>query len=289
MTSRSGIRSVVNRQPGERADAFRARAQAVHRAEALQEKIAAGRWLSPEEYARRTGRPGRILPPTEARIAEEARIAAAAAPQTKAAVARPVAGVVVRDRLGEQARVLGNDFFVGTALSIMGEVVRDGRSVKLSAAAQRGVRAGAEGAVRSAAQRGVAEMIDRGLVSLGGAASREVAAAGVREGSRAVVREGASAAARSALRSNAVGAAAGFLVDQGVDTVRLLAGSIDGAEYGRRSLENGASSGGGLGGAAAGAALGTALFPGVGTAVGGIVGGILGSLGGSALAKSFTR
>ncbi|MDF1660664.1 MAG: hypothetical protein P1V97_02760 [Planctomycetota bacterium] len=86
---------------------------------------------------------------------------------------------------------------------------------------------------------------------------------------------------KGVLRSNAVTAAACFLVDQGIDTAQLMRGRIDKKEYRRRSAENTGGAVGGLGGAATGATLGTFLCPGIGTTLGGIVGGLIGGIGGA--------
>lgn len=97
-----------------------------------------------------------------------------------------------------------------------------------------------------------------------------------------------AAVARSTLRRHAVGVAIGFLWAQGAETQRWLKGTISGATYRRRTLENLGTSGGELGGAALGAAVGTTLLPGVGTTVGALLGGMLGARSGRALARRFT-
>lgn len=97
-----------------------------------------------------------------------------------------------------------------------------------------------------------------------------------------------AAVARSTLRRHAVGVGLGFLWAQGAETQRWLKGTISGATYRRRTLENLGTSGGELGGAALGAAVGTTLLPGVGTTVGALLGGMLGARSGRALARRFT-
>ncbi len=94
-------------------------------------------------------------------------------------------------------------------------------------------------------------------------------------------------AAKSALRSNAITSAAFFLVDQGADTARYAAGTINAKEYKARSCENAGSAAGSLGGTAAGAAIGTAICPGLGTIIGGIIGGMTGGSGGGMLGRWF--
>ncbi len=292
MPSSKSRRSSVNCQPGERADVWLARAHAAYHAEGVQARIDAGRWLPPEEYARLTGRPGRVLPPTESLIAERHRAAAtppASLSPTSVAHAPVVAVNPWAGLLAREASTMGYDAATAAALSVLSEVLTDGRPADLGETAKRGAVAGTKSALRSAATRGVASGIERGMAAFGTQTVSAGAATTVREVGKAVARETAAATARSALRANAVGAAAGLVVDQGVDTIRLFNGDIDGAEYGRRTIENGAGAGGGLGGAVAGAALGTAIFPGVGTVVGGFLGGLGGGVALGSLARWIVR
>lgn len=99
--------------------------------------------------------------------------------------------------------------------------------------------------------------------------------------SRRLARSAGGHVFKGVLRSNAVTAAACFLVDQSIDTAHLMRGKIDKGEYRRRSAENTGGALGGLGGAATGASLGTLLCPGLGTTIGGIVGGLIGGIGGA--------
>lgn len=89
-----------------------------------------------------------------------------------------------------------------------------------------------------------------------------------------LARHGAVRAAGAALRGQAIGAAAGLVLEQGVDTWQLASGRIDRAVYGRRTVENVATACGSLAGSAIGAAVGSSICPGVGTAVGAAVGGV---------------
>lgn len=102
-----------------------------------------------------------------------------------------------------------------------------------------------------------------------------------RQLSKRIARRAGGHVFKGVLRSNAVTAAACFLVDQGIDTAQLVRGRIDKKEYRRRSAENTGGAVGGLGGAATGATLGTFLCPGIGTTLGGIVGGLIGGIGGA--------
>jgi hypothetical protein len=94
------------------------------------------------------------------------------------------------------------------------------------------------------------------------------------------------AAARNILSrtasTNAITAAAAFVVSIIPDTVRLCTGKISGKEFGERTACNGAGAVGGTGGAWAGAAIGSCICPGIGTAIGGFIGGIAGGIGASA-------
>ena len=78
--------------------------------------------------------------------------------------------------------------------------------------------------------------------------------------------------------SNAGTAVAFAVVEQGIDTVALVRGTIDGSEYGARTTGTLGTTEGADGGARAGAALGS-VVPVVGNAVGAVIGGPRGAFG----------
>jgi len=113
-----------------------------------------------------------------------------------------------------------------------------------------------------------------------GVGGRTAAAAVVQEGAKAVVKRVGGETIKRLVGSN-VGTAVAFgVVEQGIDTVHLVRGTIDKHEYGARSAQTVVSTGGALGGAMAGAAVGS-VVPVFGTAIGAVVGGVLGGIGGS--------
>lgn len=114
----------------------------------------------------------------------------------------------------------------------------------------------------------------------GGAAAKTASALALKEGGKALAKQAGSQTLKRLAGSNIATAVAFGVVEQAVDTGRLVTGNIDGAEYGKRSLQNVGGTGGALGGAVGGAALGTAICPGVGTAIGGLIGGIACGVGG---------
>jgi hypothetical protein len=123
----------------------------------------------------------------------------------------------------------------------------------------------------------------------GGAAARTGAALLLKEGAKEMGKRTGYEILKRGAGSN-VGTAVAFgLVEQTVDTARLVAGSIDGAEYGRRSCQNVGSTGGALGGVTGGALIGSLIFPGAGTAIGAVFGGILGGLGGGAAGRGIGK
>lgn len=114
-----------------------------------------------------------------------------------------------------------------------------------------------------------------------GVGGRTAAAAVVQEGAKQVAKRFGGETFKRLVGSN-VGTAVAFgVVEQGIDTVHLVRGKIDGREYGARSAQTVGSTGGALGGAAAGAAVGSVVVPVVGTAIGAVLGGVLGGIGGS--------
>jgi hypothetical protein len=143
------------------------------------------------------------------------------------------------------------------------------------------------------AKVGVQETLKSVANETGKQAAKEVGKVIAEEASKQLVKQAAlrtfKQAAVAYLRGNALGALAGLVVDQGVDSIRLASGKLRGAEYVERSAENAASAAGGFGGAAVGTAIGTALLPGVGTVLGSIAGGILGGVGLNAGAKRLIK
>jgi hypothetical protein len=167
------------------------------------------------------------------------------------------------------------------------------------AVARRAARASGKTVVRGAAVRAVAVGIEKGILAVAvregatGAGRRATLAVAAREGGKAIAKQaakqGPGAVLKATLRGNVIGAMAGLIVDQAVDTARLARGGIDRDEYGRRSAENAGSAGGGFAGAGVGATIGTMIVPGLGTAVGALIGGLAGSLGGLFGARALVR
>jgi hypothetical protein len=119
-----------------------------------------------------------------------------------------------------------------------------------------------------------------GAVETGG---MTVAALTVKEAGKAVGKRLGCESLKRVAGSNAGTAVAFALVDQAIDTVSLVNGSIDGQTYGTRSVQNVCTAGG----AAAGAAIGaTLLAPIVGPTLGAVALGTLASVACSNVAAS---
>jgi hypothetical protein len=293
MTQRKQAWAPLNRGTGESAESWMRRNREEHRARWRTTKIAEGNWIPAEEYERLTGRPGKVLHDHEELWARTNRERVAGSARERRSAGRGNAGS--SSSLGRELSSAGKGALASagrsasaTAVSAIARGDRDAAAIAWDAA-----KAGAVAVARSAAVRVTEVGIERALTH---AASRsaavvlkEAAKGATKQAGKRLAIESGKQALKSAARANAVGAAAGFLVDQGADTIRLAAGKIGAREYGRRSVENAGGAGGGLGGAAAGAAIGTAILPGAGTVVGGILGGILGGLGGSWLSGKIVR
>jgi len=122
----------------------------------------------------------------------------------------------------------------------------------------------------------------------GEAAAKKAAGLALKEGAKVAAKRVGSESLKRAVGSTPATAVVFGIVDQVVDTGRYAAGSIDGSELGRRTVQNAGSTGGAIGCAAAGAAIGS-VVPGVGTVIGGVVGGLIGGLGGSAGGRALGR
>ncbi len=143
-----------------------------------------------------------------------------------------------------------------------------------------------EGRITKAAYAGkVAAAGAKGGLSSG---SRTAAALGLKETGKVVGKKIGCQALRRFAGSNAGTTVAFTLVEQFVDTAKLMRGKLDRKEYGRKSLQNAGSGGGALGGAAAGAALGS-FVPVIGTTIGAVIGGIAGGLGGGGCGRLLGR
>lgn len=177
-------------------------------------------------------------------------------------------------------RVLDHRVTAGKATAVAAsslalELAIHGRKLHPKDALQRAARAAAQTAARDVATQVVAAGLERATARVLGNASVRTAA---QSAARMAAQRSATSVARATLRGSAITQAAVFFVDQAIDTGRLATGSIDRAEYGRRTGENAAGAAGGVGGSVAGAALGTLLCPGAGTLVGGFIGGLVGNV-----------
>jgi hypothetical protein len=112
------------------------------------------------------------------------------------------------------------------------------------------------------------------------AAVKTGAALGLKEAGKAIAKQAGSQTLRRVAGSNPATAVAFGVVEQVWDTGKLVTGSIDGAEYGKRTCQNVGGVGGAIAGAEIGALVGS-VVPGAGTVVGAVVGGIIGGIGGS--------
>jgi hypothetical protein len=170
--------------------------------------------------------------------------------------------------------------------ALFSDLIIEGRDVDLAETVKHVAIDAAIAGAHTAAVKTVEVGLEKAVIKIAG---EEI----LRESGKQVAKQAAKltagAAAKAALRTNIIGQVAALIVDQGVDTGRLAAGNIDGAEYGKRTVENVGGAAGSLGGTVGGAALGTLICPGVGTVIGGIVGGIIGSLGGTFGAKAIVR
>ncbi|QLA19335.1 hypothetical protein [Desulfolutivibrio sulfoxidireducens] len=118
--------------------------------------------------------------------------------------------------------------------------------------------------------------------------ARSSATTGVQNGTALALKEGGKMIAKktgSESLRRVVGSASGTavvfsLAEQAVNTVQLVRGKINKAEYGSKTLQNAGGTGGALAGMKCGAIIGTAIAPGVGTAIGSGVGALVGGLGG---------
>ncbi|PIQ09476.1 MAG: hypothetical protein COW71_06430 [Ignavibacteriales bacterium CG18_big_fil_WC_8_21_14_2_50_31_20] len=127
------------------------------------------------------------------------------------------------------------------------------------------------------------EVVKDVVVSGSSAAIKTGVALTIKEGGKQIAKRVGKESLKKIAGSN-VGTAVAFgIVDQGLHTIKLINGDIDGSEYLGKTAENVGGTSGALGGAYGGAALGTAIFPGVGTAIGAVVFGIAGGLGGSSI------
>jgi hypothetical protein len=255
MTGTNGIHASVRRLPGESADRWLQRAHEAHREAGMERKIVEGRWLPPDEFERLMGRPGRRLDGEEIAAGTAAGTAAAPPPAAEAPGSR-----------GPDAELPSHP------MRAVAQAALIGAAVDMAQAALRRERAG--------------DVALHGLK----AATKSVARSAVREGiERAIGRKVGEAAARGAIgtvvRGSIVGEVSCAVVEQGIDTVRLLQGDISKGEYGERSLANVVGAGGSIGGTYLGATIGTALLPGVGTAIGGFVGGWLSGTGARAVVR----
>ncbi len=149
----------------------------------------------------------------------------------------------------------------------------------------------AYGDLREGAIDGVEYARRVGVGSVTGAASaggRTAAALTIKEGAKQLAIRTGTASLRRVAGSNAGTAVAFATVEQVIDTVSLVRGTIDGSEYGARTTGTLGTTGGAYGGALAGAALGS-LVPVLGNAVGAVVGGLVGALGGGFLGRKLGR
>ncbi|MFO0651483.1 MAG: glycine zipper domain-containing protein [Polyangiales bacterium] len=124
-----------------------------------------------------------------------------------------------------------------------------------------------------------------GAVSAGG---RTAAALTLKEGAKQVAIRTGTESLRRVAGSNVATAVSFAVVEQGIDTVALIRGTIDGREYGARTTGTLGTTGGAYGGALVGASIGSAV-PLVGTAVGAVIGGLVGALGGGAIGRKLGR
>ena len=283
MKNSKGHWAAIDRRRGESAESWARRNRAHHAGAWQNDKVARGEWLSAEDFARLTGRPGKVLSPTNESIAGLLRGAKAAAPAVEKVVAAPPRKRA--ERTTKRTNVASGALQDGAFGAVFAGVEAIFRGDSAAEVAKKAARSGAAGVARSAATSVVHEGILRVVAKGSGTAARQVARAGTRQ----AVSRTAQSAAKSVLRGNVVAATAGLVVEQAVDTFRWATGDIDGNEYGKRSVENAGGAAGGFGGAALGAALGSAIFPGVGTVVGGFLGGLFGGWGGSAAAGATVR
>jgi hypothetical protein len=279
--------AIVNRGRGEAQEQWRKRCREAYREQWQQEKIRSGEWLPAEEYAKQAGRPGKKLAPLDEHMAlarrEQATQSATQPPTEASSSSRRQApsSSPTHEAVFDMGRGAARDAAAGAGMAVLQHVIRKGTSTDPLEAARAAASAGAQSAVKGVVTRGVEQAIGEGIRRVSPTLLQEA----TKQAVQASGKELAKQAARSTLRGNAVAAAAGLVVEQGIQTAYLLTGKINGTEYGRRSLENVASSGGSLGGSALGAAIGTVLCPGLGTAVGAALFGIAGSMGGSKLAR----
>ena len=279
-TRRSTI--ILQRQRGESHDSWTRRISTFNREQAIEAKQRSGRWLPAEEYEKLTGRPGRRVP--EIDYATRARDVINKVARPKRPAKASTATTSTRHSTADELLDTGKSALTGGALSagmsVANDLLDSQRRKDLGGVARRAAGAGATAVAREGATQAVKYGIAKGLSAV------------AREGSKAALREGGKQVAKQSLRSlargNAVSATACFVVDQGVDLVRLASGDIDSKEYGKRTVESGCGAAGAAGGAVAGAALGS-VVPVVGTVVGGIIGGIIGGLGGNAAGKKIVR
>ena len=135
------------------------------------------------------------------------------------------------------------------------------------------------------ATHGAHAAVKKAIVATGSKAGQELLRATGEAALKKAAGKGIGHVAKTALRGNVIGSIVGLVIDQGADTARLAAGSIDSEQYARQTCENVAGAGGGLGGAAAGAALGTLICPGIGTCIGGFLGSVFGDAGARRLVR----
>lgn len=95
--------------------------------------------------------------------------------------------------------------------------------------------------------------------------------------------------ATKAVRGNVITSTVMFAVTSIPDTYRVFTGKISSKEYGKRTVENAASTAGGTAGYLAGMTIGTAICPGIGTFIGGLIGGVAGGIGASTGVKKLSN
>lgn len=187
------------------------------------------------------------------------------------------------------ARPRGGDLILGNARDIArfaGGAAVVGGVISAGVAAVEGIDDLRRGRIDAATcAKRVAVSGATGAAAAGG---RTAAALTLKEGAKQLASRTGAETLRRAAGSTAGTAVVFALVEQGIDTVALARGQIDGREYGARACGTLATSGGAYGGALAGAALGSAV-PVVGTALGAVVGSIVGALSVGALGRRIGR
>ena len=183
------------------------------------------------------------------------------------------------------AKVPNNSPLINNVLDIAGCAGRAGTTGALlgaGAEAWASLRESRTGKIDGAeyAQRVVVTGIKAAMDST----ARTTIALGAKKATKAVARKiGAQGLKRFAGSNPGTAVAFGF-AERSIDAFQLLAGTIDGQEYGTRRVQTAGSTGGAIGGAAAGVAIGSAI-PGAGTVVGAVIGAVAGSMAGGGLGR----